>query len=225
MTEYGPEYAPFLTHGKFVDGDHPTVIAFAKEHGIGENDLEIVLSLFYAIRDGIRYTPYLDMSDPASYRASDVVKTGLGWCVSKTALLAACTRIHGIPARPGFADVINHLATPKFLEALGCDIFYWHSYCDIYVDGNWVKATAAFNKSLCEKFGLKPLEFDGKTDSLFHEFDVAGNRHMQYIAERGTFEDIPFDEILATFKAEYKNYWGKGLDGDFEAEAAQLGAQ
>lgn len=224
MTDYGPEFALFLKFGRFVDGEHPAVVEFAHQHAVGDTDLEKILSLFYAIRDEIRYTPYLDMTDPASYRASDVVKSGIGWCVPKTALMAACARIHGIPARPGFADVINHLATKKLLDAIGTDVFFWHSYCDIYLDGKWVKATAAFNKSLCEKFGLKPLEFDGKNDSLFHEFDVAGNRHMQYINERGTFEDIPFEDILGTFQAEYKSFGDDVLKGDFEKEAAEQNA-
>ena len=220
MNEISSELTSYLKPTRFVDSDHPVVRDFAHQHAKGDSDMDKILSLFSAVRDGIRYTPYLDMTEPASYRASDVVKTGRGWCVPKTALMAACSRIHGIPARPGFADVINHLATPKFLEALGCDVFYWHSYCDIYLDGIWVKATVAFNKSLCEKFGLKPLEFDGKTDSLFHEFDVAGNKHMEYVHERGTFADIPFEKIIATFKAKYNSTWLDGMEGDFEKEAA-----
>ena len=73
---------------------------------------------------------------------------------------------------------------------------------------------------MCEKFGLKPLEFDGATDSLFHEFDQAGNLHMEYIKERGTYQDVPFEEIVATFAACYKQVdWG--IDGDFQQEAGQ----
>ena len=171
------------------------------------------------MRDEIRYDPYLPVAKVESYRASDAVITGKGWCVPKSALLAACCRINKIPARPGYADVKNHLATDRLLDLLGTDLFAWHSYCEIYIDGNWVKATPAFNASLCEKFGLKPLEFDGRNDSLFHEFDKAGNKHMEYIEDRGTYFDVPFDNIIYTFKEIYKPGYINGAGGDFFSEA------
>ena len=145
----------------------------------------------------------------------------MGWCVPKAALLAACCRIHAIPARPGYADVKNHLATDRLLELLGTDLFAWHSYCEILIDETWVKSTPSFNLSLCEKFGLKPLDFDGKSDSLFHEFDILGNRHMEYIHDRGTFPDVPFEMILKTFREIYRKEYIEGAGGNFFKEADQ----
>lgn len=49
----------------------------------------------------------------------------------------------------------------------------------IHLDGRWVKSTPAFNIELCEKFGLRPAEFDGAADSIYHPFELAGNRHME----------------------------------------------
>ncbi|MFC1606213.1 transglutaminase family protein [Pseudomonadota bacterium] len=211
-----PEY---LAPAEFVDSDHPTIISFARETaGSTGTDLERVLRLFHAIRDGIRYDPYMPMSEKQSFRASDCLIARRGWCVPKAALLAACARVIGVPARCGYADVRNHLATRKLLESMGTDVFFWHSFSDLYLEGKWVKATPAFNESLCEKFGLKPLEFDGRSDSLFHEFDRAGNKHMEYIRFRGTYADVPYAEIIATFVEEYGEE-DEGLDGDFEAEA------
>ena len=216
------EHEEFLRPGKFVDSSHPAVIAYAHENaGKAETVLRRVLNFYYSIRDSIRYDPYMPIADPASYRASDTVITKRGWCVPKAALMAACCRIYGIPARPGYADVKNHLATDRLLDLLGTDVFAWHSYCDIYIDGKWVKATPAFNLSLCKKFGLKPLEFDGKDDSLFHEFDQDGNKHMEYLQDRGQFADVPFEKILSTFKKIYKPDYITGAGGDFHAEAAQ----
>ena len=83
------------------------------------------------------------------------------------------------------------------------DMFYWHGYTEIFLDGKWVKATPAFNIELCLKFGLLPLDFDGRTDSLYHPFDAAGNRHMEYVNHRGVFVDLPLDEIINTFRREY----------------------
>ena len=101
---------------------------------------------------------------------------------------------------------------------MGSDIFAWHSYAEIWLDGAWVKATPAFNSSLCDKFGLKPLELDGRNDSLFHEFDRAGNRHMEYIRDRSHFSGVPIDQILETFRGIYKSVF-LGIEGDFQAEA------
>ena len=214
------DFTPYLQPTSYVDSDHDAVIGYARDHaGDASNDTEQALNFYFAIRDGIRYDPYLAPVDPANYRASDAVKNGVGWCVPKAALLAACCRIHDIPARPGYADVKNHMATQRLLDLLGTDMFIWHSYCEIYLDGTWVKATPAFNKSLCKRFGLKPLEWDGKTDSLFHEFDVHGNRHMEYVQDRGAFADVPFETILADFKALYRPEYVSGAGGDFHAEA------
>lgn len=211
----------YLAAGEFVDSDHPAVVEFSHaKGGSGRSQLQQVLRLFYAIRDGILYDPYLPMKEKSSYRASGCLQSGRGWCVPKAALLAACARVRGVPARCGYADVRNHLATRRLLESMGTDVFFWHSYADLYLDGRWVKATPAFNRSLCEKFGLRPLEFDGRHDSLFHEFDQAGNRHMEYLRFRGTFADVPYAEIIATFQREYgRTSLASGLDGDFQAEA------
>ena len=215
----------YLAAGEFVNCDHPDVIAFARATaGNSGTELERVLRLFHAIRDDIRYDPYMPMSQKESYRASDCLQSLRGWCVPKAALLAACARVIGVPARCGYADVRNHLATQRLLDSMGTDIFFWHSFSDLYLEGKWVKATPAFNRSLCDKFGLKPLEFDGRHDSLFHEFDRAGNRHMEYIRFRGSYADVPYEEIIATFAREYPDEDGSldnGLAGDFEAEAGQ----
>lgn len=214
-----------LAPGAFVDSDHPAVVEFARDTvGSAHSDLERALLLFYAVRDGILYDPYLPMGRKESYRASDCLLSGRGWCVPKAALLAACARSQGIPARCGYADVRNHLATRKLLDSMGTDVFYWHSYCDLYLEGRWVKATPAFNRALCDRFGLKPLDFDGRHDSLFHEFDRQGRRHMEYLRFRGTWPDVPYADIVDTFIREYgADAAGaeRGLDGDFQAEAGQ----
>ena len=76
-------------------------------------DRERAVSLYYAVRDGIRYNPFLDFSTRGCFRASACLEAGEGFCVGKAALLAACARADGIPARVGFADVKNHLTTPR----------------------------------------------------------------------------------------------------------------
>jgi transglutaminase-like putative cysteine protease len=215
-----PQY--YLRPGKFTDSDNAGVIEFARDRvGDAETDLDKTLRLFYAVRDEIRYDPYIAFGDPACYQASIALKRKRGWCVAKSALFVAALRSSGIPARPGYADVKNHLATPRLLEAIGTDIFYWHSYAEVLLGGRWVKATPVFNKTLCDRFGLKALDFDGEHDSLFHEFDRAGNRHMEYIQDRGAFADVPFDDIVATLRSECRPGLLDGIEGDFQAEAGR----
>jgi len=223
MPDYNDSDPRYLQPGDFVNSDNPAVAAFAAETaGPDGDDVDRILALFYRIRDDIVYDPYLPLGQRSSYTAIDCLTSGRGWCVPKAALLAACARVIGVPARCGYADVRNHLATRKLLDAIGTDIFYWHSYCDLYLNGQWVKAPPAFNKSLCDRFHLKPLDFDGANDSLFHEFDRSGNRHMEYLRYRGTYADVPFNEITRTFRDKYTGLaaqLGEGIDGDFEAEA------
>jgi transglutaminase-like putative cysteine protease len=215
------EWTSFLSPGRFIDSGSPEVIRFAQAttaQATGEVDK--VLALYRAVRDGIVYDPYVDMSDPANFRASRVLASGRGFCIGKAALLAASARAIGVPARVGYADVRNHMTSPRLYERIKTDVFVWHSYADLHLDGTWVKATPAFNLALCERVGLKPLEFDGRSDSLFHPFDRAGRRHMEYLNDRGTFDDVPFDAIQVDFRSAYPALMrGRGLAGDFHAEA------
>jgi len=211
----------FLAAGVFVDSDSPQVIAFSKQATDGAADSHAaVLRLYAAIRDRIIYDPYVNLADPTNYRASGVLAAERGFCVGKSALLAASARVIGVPARVGYADVRNHLTSPRLYEKIKTDIFLWHSYTELYLSGRWVKATPAFDRALCDRVGLMPLEFDGAVDSLFQPFDRAGRRHMEYLNDRGTFSDVPFEAIKSDFIATYPALMGSdGLAGDFRSEA------
>ena len=208
-----------------LDSDHPAVVAFAARHGGGADDRQRAVSLYYAVRDGFRYDPYrIDLS-PAGMRASTVLANGFGWCVPKATLLAAACRAIGIPARVGFADVRNHLSTARMREVMQTDVFYWHGYAVLLLDGAWRKATPAFNRELCERFDLLPLEFDGRGDSLYHPFDRQGHRHMEYLADRGAFDDVPLARMTEDFARLYPRWAprhaevaGADFAGDVEGE-------
>lgn len=90
------------------------------------------------------------------------------------------------------------------------------------LNGRWVKDTPTFNLSFCERFGVRPLDFKGIHDAIFHEFDRKGNRHREYVYDHGPFADLPCDMIMASFRKYYPMYFTKGIiaiAGDFEAEA------
>jgi transglutaminase-like putative cysteine protease len=195
-----------LSPTRLIDSDHPAVRAFAQTHARGADDRERAVALYGAVRDGFRYDPYRVDMTPAGMKASTVIGNGYGWCVPKAALLAAACRAAGIPARVGYADVRNHLSTERLRQTLQTDVFAWHGYTDIWLDGAWRKATPAFNVELCDRFGLHPLEFDGTADSLYHPFDRAGNRHMEYMLQRGAFDDVPLAQMLETFYEIYPRW-------------------
>lgn len=187
-----------------IDFNHATVEEFTQKHAGKTGDPhKQAVSLYYAVRDGIRYDPYsIDMT-VEGLRASTTLINGRGWCVAKAILLAACCRSLNIPARLGYADVRNHLSTRRMREQMKTDVFYWHGYTSIYLNGKWVKATPAFNIELCNKLNLHVLDFDGTGDSIYHPFDLNGNRHMEYLNDRGDYDDVPIDEIIETFQKEY----------------------
>ncbi len=210
-----------LASTPLIDSDHPEVRAFSARRAQGRDDRERAVSLYLAVRDGFRYDPYqIDLS-PAGMRASSVLARGHGWCVTKAALLAAAARAAGIPARLGFADVRNHLSTERMRRTMKTDVFHWHGYTELWIDGAWRKATPAFNIELCDRFGLLPLDFNGIDDSIYHPFDKAGHRHMEYVLQRGSFDDLPLETICADFARLYPEMLSPAeppAAGGFEAD-------
>jgi Transglutaminase-like superfamily len=201
----------------FVDAGAAAIVDVARDVIAGaEGEVERACRLFYAVRDGIRYTPYAMDLTRSAFRASAVLAAGASWCVPKSVLLAALCRAAGIPCRLGYADVCNHMATRKLLDALGTNVFYYHGYNEIFLGGRWVKATVAFNRSLCEKARIAPLEFDGIHDSLYHPFDLDGHRYMEYLDDHGAWADVPYEAIIAKFAQCYPRL--QPTAGNFEAE-------
>jgi transglutaminase-like putative cysteine protease len=210
----------FLRPTAFIDSDNENVRDFSRTAGAGaKDDKSLAIALYYAVRDRVIYDPYLDYNDRGVFRASAVLAAKRGFCVGKSALLTACARAAGIPARTGFADVRNHLTSKRLRELTQSDTFYWHSYTELLIEGAWVKCTPAFDRMLCQRAKIAPLEFDGKTDSLFHPFDPAGRRHMEYLKDRGTFTDVPVEAIMEDFRRHYARLMESGrAEGNFQAE-------
>ena len=221
--ELDKELAAFLCPSAIVDSDHPEVVAFAKDRSAGQlSERDKAVALYYAVRDELRYDPYsIDMSTNG-LSASATLASQHGWCVTKSVLLAACCRSLSIPARLGFADVRNHLSTANLRASMGTDVFYWHGYTSIYLNGQWLKATPAFNIELCEKFRIRSLEFDGLEDSIYHPYDLDGRQHMEYVNLRGEYADVPLEEMTADFKRLYPNLdldlGNRNFDEDVERE-------
>ncbi len=219
------DFQVYLQPTQFIDSDSPDIIELAQSTvGEAKTDIEKGIKLYYKVRDLVRYSPYGIDFDPAKYKASWVLNKKVGFCIQKAILLAAVARVVGIPSRLGFGDVKNHLATERLIELMRTEEFFYHGYTELYLEGKWVKATPAFNLALCEKFGVKPLEFNGREDSVFHPFDEAGNKHMEYLRDHGQFADFPLKKMIQAFLDGYPHLFkedGSGwpINGDFEREA------
>jgi transglutaminase-like putative cysteine protease len=202
----------YLQPTDLLDAGHPRVLEFARAAVAGHAAaVDQAIALYYVVRDGIRYDPrHIDLRPPAM-RASSVLARGAGFCVAKAVLLAAAGRALGIPTRLGFADVRNHLTTARMRRAMGTDLFVFHGYTELHLEHRWVKATPAFNRELCERFDVAPLEFDGRHDSLFQQADRTGRRYMEYVRDRGQCADLPLDDLRRTFEEYYPALMSGGV--------------
>ena len=209
--------APFLQSDTYFDFEQPAVQDFANAHASRDDDLiKIVSDLYLAIRDGYTYNPYEFAFEPEQFQASHCVVQKDSYCIPKAILLGACARYFGIPARLGLADVKNHISSPRLLKLLGTDVFVMHGYIELYLEDKWVKATPAFDAALCHRMGIHPLEFNGTEDSVFQEFNLSGDKHMEYLKDHGTFESVPLDYIFRHVVEAYPHLhmedWARSVD-------------
>ena len=176
-------------------------------------------SLFYFVRDEIKYNPYVQFDLLEDYQASKTLERGDGFCIQKAVLLAALARAAGIPARLRHADIRNHLIPDKLMEIMGTNLFAFHGYDELYIEGKWIKATPAFDLKMCQENRIIPVEFDGKGDAIFHSHNLDGKLHIEYIQGHGHYDDLPFDKILDTAIQTYGSW--ERLTDSLKAHQAQ----
>jgi len=194
----------YLQSAEFINSDSEEVKQFTQKIiGSSTDPVEQAVKLYYAVRDGYNYNPFdIDFSREAM-KASSLLKRNSGYCIDKACLLAACARSIGIPSRLGFAKVRNHIATEKLEEILKTNVLVFHGYTELFLNGKWVKATPAFNKSLCQKLGVAPLDFDGLQDSQFQPYNKEGSQFMEYLFDYGIFNDVPLELFISELKKHY----------------------
>jgi transglutaminase-like putative cysteine protease len=198
------DFELYLNPTPIIDSNHEIIQDFARSR-VGENlnPVDQAVKLFLAVRDGIRYDPYSPFYLPEHYQASRVLKRGRAYCVPKASLLCALGRACRIPSRLGFATVRNHLATRQLIEFIGSNLFVYHGFVEFYLNGRWVKATPAFNKELCQRHGVPPLEFDGRRDALFQAYNIQNEKFMEYLEYCGTYPDVPVSTIVKAWEQAY----------------------
>ena len=194
----------YLKPTEFIDSDHSAVREFAMLNTSGAvSDTEKAVSLYYAVRDGFQYDPYVLDLRRQSVKASALLSKSRGYCVEKALLLAAASRAVGVPSRLSFYIVRNHIATERLAKALEKDYLVFHGAAEMYLNDQWVKATPAFNKKLCDFLSVDAIEFDGRADAIFQEYDRKGNVFMEYIHDYGAFDDMPYEMFLDELDKHY----------------------
>lgn len=193
----------YLEPTQHLDCDHPEVIRFAQQTADGLKDpVEQTRRLFTEVRDRFPYDPFhLDLRKEA-LKASKVLGRKTSYCVEKAILLAASLRVLGIPSRLYFGNVRNHIGTGKLEELLGSDVLAFHGSAEAYLNGKWLKITPAFNKELCQRLGVEPLEFDGENDAIFQQYS-GDRRFMEYLTEHGSFADMPYELYINELRKHY----------------------
>ncbi len=194
----------YLKPTEFLDFDNSDVREFAERNSDAKKSAtENAVSLYYAVRDGFTYNPYTLDLRRTGLRASNLVGRKSGYCIEKAILLAASARAVGVPSRLSFYNVKNHIATERIEKILGTNVLVFHGAAELFVNGKWLKTTPAFNKRLCEKLNVAPLEFDGTCDSIFQQFDESGAVFMDYLHEYGDFADFPYELALSEMRKNY----------------------
>ena len=188
----------YLSCMEIIDCDSASIREKARELTEGlVTDREKAIALFYFTRDEVRHNPYAPGQIAENYKASATLARGNGHCQHKAVVLVALCRAAGIPARPGYVDIRDHLLSPKFRKMIGGgNLLIVHGYAEIYIDGRWVHVSPAYDTDTCSKGGFIPVEFDGIADARDSQYDTSGNPHIEHVKDHGPYEDMPLEFIL-----------------------------
>ena len=192
----------FLKPTFFIDYEEETIKTKVLELVSDiKDDKKKAVKLFYFVRDKIMYNPYSPWDKKEDYKSSVILKRGYGYCIQKAVLLCSMLRCANIPCKLIFVDIKNYKAPEKVKKLFG-DTYFFHGYCGIYLNNKWVAAAPTFNIEMCKRFGYIPSEFNGENDALLEKYNVNNELTIEYVKERGEFDDLPFDLIMEVFKKE-----------------------
>ncbi len=201
----------YLEKTAFLQVDHPSTAAFCAAIVSYSSKTETALALYYKVRDHFLYDPFhLDLT-PKALQSSTIFEKKRAWCVEKAIILATCARYFDIPSRLGYAIVVNHIGSDKLVHYLKREEIVFHGYTELYLDNRWIKCTPAFDKRICRVSNVSPLDWDGKTDSLFQAYE-GKQQFMEYVHDYGSFSDVPIDLMNQEMKKYYPHLFEEIID-------------
>lgn len=171
---------------------------------------EKAIALYNKVRDDWKYDPYTISLSEEKYRASIIAQKASGNCVEKSIILITCLRAVGIPARLHLGKVKNHIAVERLIEKFGSNELTPHGMVNVFLNNQWLKMSPAFNASLCKRFNVEPLEFDGENNSFLQQYNNEGSLFMEYTDDYGHFEDVPLDFMKRNIKEHYPHIFDTG---------------
>jgi transglutaminase-like putative cysteine protease len=142
---YPQELQEFVSPTELCDADHPDIQSKARELALSaKTPRDAALAVFYFVRDSCVFG--LSQADE---KASETLKSRVGWCITKTNLEVTLLRALGIPARYHQIWV-----TKKSLKGITSGLLYSmvpepveiHPYCECYLDGKWIACEVTFDK-------------------------------------------------------------------------------
>lgn len=205
------ENASLLQPTERLNFQHPTVQEWVKQFSDYPTREEAALAMYLDVRDRFLYDPYhLDLR-PEVLTASAILQKKRAWCVEKAIVCCAGFRSLGIPARLGFGIVKNHIGVEKLVHYLRKDEIVFHGFTEAFLFGGWTKCTPAFDRRICRLNKVAPLEWDGKSDSLFHAFR-GDEKYMEYLHFYGTFDDIPLELMHCEMQKHYPHLFSDPIN-------------
>lgn len=201
----------FLKPTYFFDFENPAIQKLVAEYqNQAISNRQKAIAIYRKVRDDWRYNPYHISFRKENHQASRIAQKDNGNCVEKSILLIACLRAVNIPARLHLGKVKNHLAVERLIEKFGSNELTPHGMVNLHLNGKWLKASPAFNQSLCHKFNVEPLEFDGKNSSFLQQFNNQGSLFMEYTDDYGYFADVPLAFMVKNLKQHYPHIFDTG---------------
>ena len=201
----------FLQETSFLNYSHANFSTFLADFICAESPKLTAIALYEKVRDAFLYDPYhLHLTDQA-LQGSHILTKKRAWCVEKAIVLCASARRLGIPARLGYAIVVNHIGVERLLQYLRRPEIVFHGYVELYLENRWVKCTPSFDRNICRMTGVPPLVWDGESDSLFQAY-AGESQFMEYVHDYGSFADVP----LTLMKSEMQKYYPHLFEGEWE---------
>ena len=182
---------------------------------------ERATALFRWTRDNLAYSALVPAERPEDYLPHVVLARGRGYCVQKSAVLFALLRQAGLHARLAYGDLRNHQTPAALRLMLGSDLFVWHGWVEVELDGGWVVAEVAFDATWCHRFAWPLCELGDRLPQR----DAQGRPLMSYLQPRGHYDSVPLDRIrrawVETYGEERIHRWRERLARMPEARRGQ----
>jgi hypothetical protein len=164
------------------------------------------------VRDRIRYNPFQNFTLDDTYRASVCIEQGSGMVRAQGGAAGGVRARRGIPARVGYADVRNHITTPELTAKMGTDLFVFHGYTELLLDGKLGEGDAGV-----QPLAVHPVPRQAARIRRDERFPVPPVRRGQpqahgIRADRGSLRRCPGGGDPARLRETYPKYFNLGPD-------------